>query len=311
MALNQGSEQRPEDVRLAELYREAAAEVPPEHLDRLIRDRARRPEQSLTPPKQRSWWPSWHAPLAAAAIAVLSATLVITMTQEGGERAALSPAKSEPRASEGSAGSAEDEPPLRAQRPTESERIANRAEDSVSKAKPRAAPSPQSAPSAPDTSPAETYRPDAAAAESRVLSGQRRKPAAVRDQSEASSVGEREAAVAAAPASAVPRAATASPQPLSAGTAPEPTTGAAAKPARSDNALASRRMEAARVAPKSSSLAAALIAELEDEPASRWIERIVTLRRDGRRQDADAVLAEFKLRYPSEPLPESLQRDNE
>jgi len=70
-------------------------------------------------------------------------------------------------------------------------------------------------------------------------------------------------------------------------------------------------MEAARATPKSSSPAAALIAELEGEPASRWIERIVTLRRDGRRQDADAVLAEFKLRYPTEPLPESLQRDDD
>ncbi|HEY0335861.1 MAG TPA: hypothetical protein VGC70_00860, partial [Burkholderiales bacterium] len=104
----------------------------------------------------------------------------------------------------------------------------------------------------------------------------------------------------------------AAPRPLSAGPAPEPTTGAAAaKPARPDNALTLRRMEADRAAPKSLSPAAALIAELEGAPASRWIERIVTLRRDGRRQEAEALLSEFKLRYPSEPLPPGLQRSDD
>jgi hypothetical protein len=311
MALNQDNEQRPEDVRIAELYREAAGEAPPEHLDRLIRERARQPEQSSTPARQRSWWPSWRAPLVAAAIAVLSATLVITMTEEGGERITLSPAKSEPEAQERSAGSAEDELRLRSQGPIESERVAKRLEDPVPKAKQSVAPSPQRAPSAPKPTPTEAHRPEAASADARVLSGQRAKPAAVRDQSEASTVGERDASVAAAPTSAVPPTPLAS-RPLSAGEAPEPTTGAAAaKPARPDNALASRRTETARAAPKSSSPAAALIAELEGEPPSRWVEHILTLRRDGRRQDADAVLAEFKLRYPSEPLPTSLQRNDE
>jgi hypothetical protein len=70
-------------------------------------------------------------------------------------------------------------------------------------------------------------------------------------------------------------------------------------------------MQASRVAPNSPSPAAALITELEGQPASRWIERIVTLRRDGRRHEAEALLAEFKLRYPSEPLPPSLQRNDE
>jgi hypothetical protein len=70
-------------------------------------------------------------------------------------------------------------------------------------------------------------------------------------------------------------------------------------------------MQAARVAPNSPSPAAALIKELEGQPAARWIERIVTLRRDGRRQEAEALLSEFKLRYPSEPLPPGLQRSDD
>jgi hypothetical protein len=50
---------------------------------------------------------------------------------------------------------------------------------------------------------------------------------------------------------------------------------------------------------------AALIAELDQRPASEWLARIASLRRDGRSSDADALVAEFKRRFPDEPLPPS------
>lgn len=312
MALNQGNEQRPEDARIAALYREAAGEMPPERLDRLIRDHARRPEQSLTPAKQRFQWSPWRLPFAAAAVAVISASLVVVMIEERGEPAALSPANPAPEARERSASRDEREPRLLSQAPTESEPVANRPEEPVPKAKQSAVPSLRSsAPKAPsEPKPIDApHRPDAAPTDARVPSGQGSKARVAPDESQTSSVGGRDAAVAAAPPSAVPPA-TVSPPLTSAGPAQEPTT-AAAKPVPPNNALASRRMEAARAAPKSSRPVAALIAELEGEPAARWIERIVTLRRDGRRQEADALLAEFKLRYPSEPLPAGLQRDDD
>jgi hypothetical protein len=52
---------------------------------------------------------------------------------------------------------------------------------------------------------------------------------------------------------------------------------------------------------------AALLAELDGRPPARWIERVLELRRENRREDADAVLAEFKRRYPDEPLPPSVR----
>jgi hypothetical protein len=313
MALKPDNEQRPEDAPLAALYREAAVERPSERLDRLIQDRARRPEQSLTPAKQTPWWSSWRAPFVAAALAVVSASLVLVMTERGGERAVLSPATPAPDAPERSASGDEREPRLLSEAPTESEPLVKGRAKPPRKAEHSAAPLAGSGPprAAPELKPIEPGRPDAASADARVLSARRPKSPVASDENQASSIGERDAPAAAKPQLAVPPAAV-SPPPISAGAAQEPRTGtAAAKPAPSNDALASRRMQAARVAPNSPSPAAALITELEGQPAPRWIERIVTLRRDGRRHEAEALLAEFKLRYPSEPLPPGLQRNDE
>jgi hypothetical protein len=60
-----------------------------------------------------------------------------------------------------------------------------------------------------------------------------------------------------------------------------------------------------------SARASALIAELENEPPARWVERMLALRREDRRQDADALVAEFKRRFPTERLPPDLQQNDE
>lgn len=48
---------------------------------------------------------------------------------------------------------------------------------------------------------------------------------------------------------------------------------------------------------------AGLRSELEREPPARWLERIAGLRRDGRTLEADTLLAEFRKRFPNEPVP--------
>ncbi|HEY0338722.1 MAG TPA: hypothetical protein VGC70_15365 [Burkholderiales bacterium] len=313
MAVNPVNEERPEDVRLAALYREAAVETPPERLDRLIQDRARRPEQPLTRAKQESWWSPWRTPFVAAAVAVVSASLVVVMMEKGGERAALSPAKPAADAREGSATRAEREPTLLSGGPNPSEPLANRRLEPLPKAEQSAGRSPRSSaarlPAEPK--PVEPAGPDTASADARVLSPQRPKFPAAADENQHSGMAERDASPAPAPPFAVP-APVLSPRRVPAETAQEPKTATPSpKPAPSNNALASRRMEAARVPPSSSSPAAGLISELEGEPPARWIDRIITLRRDGRRQEAEALLVEFKLRYPSEPLPARLQRDDD
>jgi hypothetical protein len=54
-----------------------------------------------------------------------------------------------------------------------------------------------------------------------------------------------------------------------------------------------------------------LIAELENEPPARWVERMLALRRQDRLQDSEGLLAEFKRRFPAERLPASLQQSDE
>jgi hypothetical protein len=50
-----------------------------------------------------------------------------------------------------------------------------------------------------------------------------------------------------------------------------------------------------------------LIKELDSQPAAKWLEKIKTLRREGRKDDADDLLVEFKRRFPDEPLPPALR----
>jgi hypothetical protein len=56
-----------------------------------------------------------------------------------------------------------------------------------------------------------------------------------------------------------------------------------------------KQADTARLAP--------LLKELDAQPAEKWLEKIEALRRDGRKDDADDLLAEFKRRFPDYPLP--------
>jgi hypothetical protein len=48
---------------------------------------------------------------------------------------------------------------------------------------------------------------------------------------------------------------------------------------------------------------AAEIAKLEAEPPEVWLERISRLRSEGREREADALLIEFRVRFPEAPVP--------
>lgn len=73
------------DRRLDRLYREAAHEAPPAHLDAPILAAARREvgtrPRSLISPLRR-----WHVPVSLAAVVLVSVSLVILVREEGGER---------------------------------------------------------------------------------------------------------------------------------------------------------------------------------------------------------------------------------
>jgi hypothetical protein len=54
---------------------------------------------------------------------------------------------------------------------------------------------------------------------------------------------------------------------------------------------------------------AALVRSLEGQPFTVWVERIVNLRRDGRHDDADALVAVFRRRFPDVELPAAAGRE--
>lgn len=101
--------------------------------------------------------------------------------------------------------------------------------------------------------------------------------------------------------------------PLAAQEAPAPA------PARIDAQPAAAPRTMMRAAPAASAPAAAdraaapagtpapLWHDLVEAPPEQWIRRITELRREGRVADADALLAEFRKRYPDWPVPEALR----
>jgi len=91
MAVNDhGTREPPSDdahPRIAELYRRSSRETPPPYLDRRITAAARE-ESSAHSVARPSRWIGWRVPLVAAAIAVVSASLIAIMHDEDPERIA-------------------------------------------------------------------------------------------------------------------------------------------------------------------------------------------------------------------------------
>ena len=51
------------------------------------------------------------------------------------------------------------------------------------------------------------------------------------------------------------------------------------------------------------------IAEQATEPPEKWLERIAALRKEGKHEEADKALEEFRKRYPDYKIPESVLRN--
>jgi len=112
------------------------------------------------------------------------------------------------------------------------------------------------------------------------------------------------------PPSAAPPMVQAKPAPPPPAAKPEAFPRPAAKPMARPPAEAGDSSSAAPAARReelSAPTLAGLVRDLDGRPPSQWIDRILTLRAQGRREDAGALLAEFKRRYPHEPLPPALQ----
>jgi hypothetical protein len=59
-------------------------------------------------------------------------------------------------------------------------------------------------------------------------------------------------------------------------------------------------------APEARVRASGVLRDRADEPSERWLERIIELRRQGKHEEADKALAEFKRRYPDYRFTEAM-----
>lgn len=260
------------DPELDRLYAAAAREEPPAALDDAIRAAARR-EVSARPRAARLR--AWYVPVSVAAMIVVSASLVLLMREEGADRL-------EPETFE------------RAQPPASA-----------------ATEAPQPAAPARDVDAAKTGEAPAVEREARAVAPSQ-KPAAPAGQAPAPPAGasqerlqEPEAAArsreeqAAAPAFA-PRRDT--PDRISRGVA-EDASGAAPTVAPLARQASRSRLMAASPRLLDGAVAQEL-KHLASEPPARWRERIETLRRGGRSEVAEVLVAEYRRRFPGEPVPE-------
>jgi len=285
------------DSGLDRLYRATGREEPPARLDAAILAAARR-EVGARPRTQPHALRRWQVPVSIAAVVVLSVSLVTVVREEGGEqlmRAPASapaqppvaePAPSAPAVSE----MARPRPPGSAPAPSGSApREAPSRADGASASLDRMSESATSGITGPMLSQGagSAGAPDAAA---------RKQPKPFRDAPGLAE--QRAAAPQAAPpvedlAAKAPAAAERSVAPMAVAPAP--------KPAPLANVMMGARKETA-----SADAPAPVWQGFEKEPAQRWLERIAELRRLERVADADAMLAEFKRRFPGHPLPPAL-----
>ena len=276
------------DAGLDRLYRHAGEELPRAEIDDAIRAAARK-AVGARPRSLGARVRRWGVPISIAAVVVVSVSLVTLMREEGADRPeeGFGPGRVESKAkpAEAPVGGSE----------LESRRPAKRA-DQAPMPVPRAPAVPAAdagAPSSADDSlrarssvaPA-GVRPESA---SRELRGQ----AAYRDQEastphpapERQSVGkksEEDKAGALAPPSTLTL------RNAPAASAGEPLT--AQSTAKSERLPLGVRVDA-------------LVRGLDEAAPPSWLEKIKALRKEGRREEADALLEEFKRRYPDYPIP--------
>lgn len=275
------------DPGLDRVYRAAGRDEPPARLDAAILAAAHR-EVGARPRAATSVLRRWQVPVSIAAVIVLSVSLVTLVQEEGGEQL-VRPA-----------------PPARPSMPPASEMArtapapaeAGRPRPSFSEpAKPVVEPRrhvPAGAPVATDGLAADSLGEAAGPSSEQQGAGEvaqpdgmsRPRPQPFRDAAPSSS--ERRAATPPAEDSA-PAAAERNAAPMASAPAPAP--------ARS-RIMAEARKEAA-----SADAGAPVWQGFDKEPPRKWLERIDELRRQGRAADADAMLVEYKRRFPGHSLP--------
>jgi hypothetical protein len=309
MAVNEHNA-RPEDadVRIARLYREAAHELPPGHLDNTIAAAARKaagaPER-----KPAFWWfKPLHVPLAAVAIGIVAWSLIALMMREDPERAVSPPLASAPSPGADRVPGESTPDPMP---PIDLRKRAAPITRDVPSGDARTIKVPDGVTEAPLQALRKEERARMAASAPRAReqlarSGDRATAAPPPPLVAAEPKGSAEAqdGPAPAPAKSLP-----TPSGDSAVRSPPPPL-AAAVPPGTPTPRAEMRMERRSTQPLAALTAPDVsphLVELEYRPPADWLDRMRLLRRDGRLAEADRLLAEFRRRYPNEFVPSDLQ----
>lgn len=290
------------DAALDRLYRAAGHETPPARLDEAILAAARR-EVRARPQSVTSGLRRWRVPVSIAAVVVLSVSLVTLVKEEGGELPLPSvSAPPSPPVERSSKPAQAVTPPAAgaltrgqaavpaAARPAvrdqagagASDDLRSRGDDSVSAQRARASKDATSG--------------DAAEATARLNTEPKRQPQSQPQSFQESSSSPEPGYPAAPPASPAGSLAARAPAVAERRTTPLP---AASAPKAADSTTL--RQATSEAAPGHEQLPA--WHNLEKEAPQRWIERINELRVQQRTAEAEAVLAEFKRRFPDYPLP--------
>ena len=288
-----------DDEKISRRYRELPREEPPRHLDDAIRAAARRAVHTRPAPlvvptgRQR-----WYFPLAAAAIIVLAVAVTVHVEREQpGEEivtAPASPAGAPSAPQEAMRDQALDEKPKPAPQPERARKFQPgsrelRAQrDAASPAEPQKAPAPSSQDAVSNVQ--ESARTEAAP-----------KPVPPPPSTDSGAAG--------MVLGRVETPSSPAPAPAPQGTLPPPPV-VAAKPQAVIPPRASAELRRADEAARQSSA----LAKLADAPApEQWLQGIADLRRQGRHEEADKALAEFRKRYPdyriSKEMRETVERN--
>jgi hypothetical protein len=261
--------ERDDEREVERLYRQLPREEPPAALDAKLRAEARRAVISHPAPLVApTGRRSWYFPVAAAAVIVLAVAVTWQVEREQGDEGAPLP-QSAPAPALRKEQKLPEQAPQKQSETLQYAPLAKRAEKPAEEAKNQA--------------PATAARNEAS-----VEVPKTRAPAeAARDQAPAASVsgtlsqsredalGERENRTR-QERPAVPAA---------------PSAGASASPQGGLHRDAIQAQRRANVA---------------DEPPEKWLERIAQLRQQGRHDEADKALAEFRKRYPGYRIPEAM-----
>lgn len=255
------------DPVLDRVYAARSRDEPPVSLDDAIRAAVRR-EVRAKPRAFQAALGGWRVPISIAAILIVSVTVVMLMREERGELPQVAPRE------ENASGALHQQTVRPALRDSAEESRPQQPENRAPK------PLPEGQRTTPASPGAQSALPSQSAALERM-----------KDSGAASGSGALEAA---------PSAPKASP-----GAAPVPGEASGMRPDFKPSAASRpplREAESPRDQP-ATSVAGSPWSGLDAEPPEKWLERIEQLRRAGRTADAEEMLAEYRRRFPSRPLP--------